>query len=171
MTTPLREIRAGGVRAVVRDGPEPDAVLCLHGIGNSGRTFAPLLKSPRLAGWTMLVPDLLGHGDSEKSDDLECRLDDQVRACRKLLRQLPHRTVHVIGHSFGGAVGTLLAADPDPFQVRSLWSLEGNLIAEDCGLVSRRTATVSFQKFAADHRSEIAKEIERGGHDACDFLR
>src|SRR3954451_17766297 len=67
MDTPLpRESRVvhGHRRAFVRAGSGPPLLL-LHGIGNTAQTWARVLD--RLAAsHTVIAPDLLGHGSSDK---------------------------------------------------------------------------------------------------------
>ena len=78
-------------------------IVCLHGVRNHGRHFAPL--AARLTGCHVLAPDLLGHGHSpwEPPWDIPTHLDaivDTVGARESIL----------IGHSFGGRLAFELAA-------------------------------------------------------------
>ena len=58
-----------------------------------------------------------------------------------------YNRVYVAGHSMGGAVAVLL---PDgEYGITSLVSIDGNLIAEDCGLVSRAIAEQSVEQFVS----------------------
>ncbi|MBX6387645.1 MAG: alpha/beta fold hydrolase [Frankia sp.] len=93
-------------RAYVRAGRGP-ALLLIHGIGDSSATWAPVL--PRLArGRTVIAPDLLGHGLSDKP-----RADYSIGgfACgmRDLLSILGIERVTVVGHSLGGGVAMQFA--------------------------------------------------------------
>jgi pimeloyl-ACP methyl ester carboxylesterase len=93
-------------RAFVRMGRGP-ALLFVHGIGDSSATWAPLL--PRLAAeYTVIAPDLLGHGSSSKP-----RADYSVAAYANGMRDLLAVTgvdrATVIGHSLGGGVAMQFA--------------------------------------------------------------
>ncbi len=93
-------------RAFVRMGRGP-ALLFVHGIGDSSATWAPLL--PRLAdAYTVLAPDLLGHGASSKP-----RADYSVAAYANAMRDLLAVTgfdrATVVGHSLGGGVAMQFA--------------------------------------------------------------
>jgi pimeloyl-ACP methyl ester carboxylesterase len=93
-------------RAYVRAGRGP-ALLLIHGLGHSSATWRDLL--PRLAGErTVIAPDLLGHGLSDKP-----RADYSVAgyACgmRDLLTILGIERVTVVGHSLGGGVAMQFA--------------------------------------------------------------
>ncbi len=88
-------------RAFVRAGTGP-AVLLIHGIGDSSDTWRPVID--QLArGHTVVAPDLLGHGRSEKP-----RADYSVAAyangMRDLLSVLEIDRATVVGHSLGGGV-------------------------------------------------------------------
>ena len=88
-------------RAFVHAGTGP-AVLLLHGIGDSSDTWRPVLD--QLARHhTVVAPDLLGHGRSEKP-----RADYSAAAyangMRDLLTVLEIDRATVVGHSLGGGV-------------------------------------------------------------------
>jgi pimeloyl-ACP methyl ester carboxylesterase len=93
-------------RAFVKAGKGP-AILLIHGIGDSSDTWRPVLE-PLAAGHTVIAPDLLGHGRSEKP-----RADYSVAAyangMRDLLSVLEVDRVTVVGHSLGGGVAAQFA--------------------------------------------------------------
>ncbi len=83
------------------------ALLLLHGIGDSSQTWVPLMR--RLARrYTVLAPDLLGHGASDKP-----RADYSVAAyangMRDLMEVLGIDRATVVGHSLGGGVAAQIA--------------------------------------------------------------
>jgi pimeloyl-ACP methyl ester carboxylesterase len=93
-------------RAFVTFGSGP-ALLLIHGIGDSSDTWRPVLE--QLAErHTIVAPDLLGHGRSEKP-----RADYSVAAyangMRDLLSVLEIDRATVIGHSLGGGVAAQFA--------------------------------------------------------------
>jgi pimeloyl-ACP methyl ester carboxylesterase len=95
----------GHRRAFVRAGSGPALVL-LHGIGASSRTWSGLI--PLLAErFTVIAPDLLGHGASDAP-----RADYSVAAyacgVRDLLALLGVERATVVGHSLGGAIAAQL---------------------------------------------------------------
>jgi pimeloyl-ACP methyl ester carboxylesterase len=96
-----------GYRRAYRIAGQGPAVLLLHGIGDSSRTWLDLI--PRLArDHTVIAPDLLGHGASDKP-----RADYSVAAyangMRDLLGVLDIDRVTVLGHSLGGGVAMQFA--------------------------------------------------------------
>jgi pimeloyl-ACP methyl ester carboxylesterase len=93
-------------RAFVKVGEGP-ALLLIHGIGDSSDSWRPVLE--QLARHhTVIAPDLLGHGRSEKP-----RADYSVAAyangMRDLLSVLEIDRVTVVGHSLGGGVAAQFA--------------------------------------------------------------
>jgi lipase len=84
---------------------EPDAprVVCLHGVRNHGRHFAPL--AAELSGFHVLAPDLLGHGSSpwEPPWDIGAH-------CDAIRRTIGAEPAFLLGHSFGGRLAFELAA-------------------------------------------------------------
>jgi pimeloyl-ACP methyl ester carboxylesterase len=93
-------------RAFILAGSGP-VLLLIHGIGDSSDTWSGLI--PSLAkDHTVIVPDLLGHGRSDKP-----RADYSVaayaNAMRDLLSVLEVERATVVGHSLGGGVAMQFA--------------------------------------------------------------
>jgi len=93
-------------RAFLRAGSGP-ALLLVHGIGDNADTWRDLV--PVLAqDHTVIAPDLLGHGRSDKP-----RADYSVAAyangMRDLLGVLGVERVTLVGHSLGGGVAMQFA--------------------------------------------------------------
>jgi pimeloyl-ACP methyl ester carboxylesterase len=87
-------------------------VLLLHGWGASlymwRAWFAPLAA----AGWRVVVPDLPGHGLSDKPDDPAAyRLERQVAVIRELLDLERFDRVDVVAQSMAGTIALELALD------------------------------------------------------------
>jgi pimeloyl-ACP methyl ester carboxylesterase len=104
---PLEVRTVHGYRRAYRVAGAGPAVLLLHGIGDSSQTWLELI--PRLArDHTVIAPDLLGHGASDKP-----RADYAVAAyangMRDLLGVLGVDRVTVVGHSLGGGVAMQFA--------------------------------------------------------------
>src|SRR5580693_8762598 len=92
--------------AYYMDGEGP-ALLRLHGIASSSRTWRdviPLLTDR----FTVIAPDLMGHGQSEKPVG-DYSLGAFASGIRDLLEVLDIERASVIGQSFGGGVAMQLA--------------------------------------------------------------
>ncbi|MEV6443586.1 alpha/beta hydrolase [Amycolatopsis sp. NPDC051716] len=103
---PRTRVVHGYERAYRMAGRGP-ALLFLHGIGDDSSTWLELLASLS-ADFTVIAPDLLGHGSSAKP-----RADYSVAAyacgMRDLLTTLDVDRVTVVGHSLGGGVAMQFA--------------------------------------------------------------
>lgn len=96
----------GHRRAFVHTGRGP-AVLLIHGIGDSLDTWGELI--PELAErHTVVAPDLLGHGRSEKPR-ADYSVAGYANAMRDLLSVLEIESATVVGHSLGGGVAMQFA--------------------------------------------------------------
>jgi pimeloyl-ACP methyl ester carboxylesterase len=96
-----------GYRRAFRHAGRGPVLLFIHGIGDNSHTWREVL--PALTGeFTVLAPDLLGHGESDKP-----RADYSTAAyangMRDLLDVLNIDRVTVIGHSLGGGVAAQFA--------------------------------------------------------------
>jgi pimeloyl-ACP methyl ester carboxylesterase len=93
-------------RAYVKAGNGP-AVLLVHGIGDSSDTWRPVLE--QLAEHhTVIAPDLLGHGRSEKPR-ADYTVGGYANGMRDLLAVLEVDRATVVGHSLGGGVAAQFA--------------------------------------------------------------
>lgn len=106
-TPRLRFRTIHGYRRAYRIAGSGPAVLLIHGIGDNSTTWTEV--QTRLARrFTVVAPDLLGHGQSDKP-----RADYSVAAyangMRDLLSVLDIDRVTVIGHSLGGGVAMQFA--------------------------------------------------------------
>lgn len=103
----LRHRVVHGYRRAYRMAGEGPALVLIHGIGDSSATWAELI--PDLARThTVIAPDLLGHGASDKP-----RADYSVAAyangVRDLLATLDIESATLVGHSLGGGVAMQFA--------------------------------------------------------------
>ena len=93
-------------RAYVKAGSGP-ALLLIHGIGDSSDTWRPVVE--QLAEHhTVIAPDLLGHGRSEKPR-ADYTIAGFANGMRDLLSILEVERVTVVGHSLGGGVAAQFA--------------------------------------------------------------
>jgi len=138
-----------------------ELVLLVHGLGCNKSAFNPVYTGQDQRRW--LAIDLPGHGQSPPVAAQRDLIGFYADLVSELVRQLGHRTVHLVGHSMGGAVA-LLAANTLP--TGALVSIEGNLTGEDCGLVSRQIAAQSRSEFVragfAGLRERLLADAETG---------
>jgi pimeloyl-ACP methyl ester carboxylesterase len=98
----IEHVTLHGHRVAFRRAGQGPAVLLIHGIAGSSRTWDEVL--PLLArDHTVVAPDLVGHGDSAKPPG-DYSLGAHASALRDLLSVLDLERVTVVGQSFGGGV-------------------------------------------------------------------
>jgi pimeloyl-ACP methyl ester carboxylesterase len=96
----------GHRRAFVKVGQGP-VVLLLHGLGCDHTTWEPVIDSLARR-YTVIAPDLLGHGLSAKPR-ADYSVGGYANGMRDLLTCLGVDRVTVVGHSFGGGVAMQFA--------------------------------------------------------------
>lgn len=107
METPVQYAVVHGYRRAFRISGSGPALLLLHGLGCDSSTWLDVM--PQLAEhFTVLAPDLLGHGESDKPD-ADYSLGGYANGMRDLLTILGIDKVTVVGHSFGGGVAMQFA--------------------------------------------------------------
>ncbi len=96
----------GHRRAFVKVGTGP-ALLLLHGLGCNHTTWEPVIDLLARR-YTVIAPDLLGHGQSDKPR-ADYSLGGFANGMRDLLTVLGIEQATVVGHSFGGGVAMQFA--------------------------------------------------------------
>jgi len=103
----LHEIVLHGHRVFYRSAGSGPVLALVHGITSTSDTWANVL--PYLAErFTVLAPDLLGHGESAKPRG-DYSLGAYASGIRDLLIALGHERATFVGHSLGGGIAMQLA--------------------------------------------------------------
>ena len=106
-TVELRHVEIHGHRVGYRSGGSGPVIVLIHGMAASSATWSTVM--PALAErFTVIAPDLLGHGDSEKPRG-DYSLGAFASGVRDLLLALGHERATVVGHSLGGGVAMQFA--------------------------------------------------------------
>jgi len=107
-----RFIDAAGFRWHVQVAGSGPAIVLLHGTGAASFSWGDVvpLLTPR---FTVIVPDLPGHGFTEAPDRELLTLPGMARACGALLTSLGVSPVLAAGHSAGAAIIIRMALDGD----------------------------------------------------------
>jgi len=149
----LRHVAVGDARYAVRVAGSGAPVLLLHGFTGTGRSWDPLARRLRVAGYRTVAPDLLGHGRSDApADPARHDVARQAADLAAILATLDAVPAVVVGYSLGGRVALRLALDR-PRAVRSLV-----LIGAGAGTADDRTRARRRAEEAA-----LAEAIEREG--------
>jgi pimeloyl-ACP methyl ester carboxylesterase len=103
----LKEIELHGHRVAYRSAGSGPVIVLVHGITSTSATWERVM--PALAKqFTVIAPDLLGHGGSAKPRG-DYSLGAYASAVRDLLITLGHERATFVGHSLGGGVAMQLA--------------------------------------------------------------
>jgi alpha-beta hydrolase superfamily lysophospholipase len=102
--------------------PSRGTVVFVHGLSEHARRHQPVIQHLNATGWSVLAPDLRGHGLSGGTRGGIQREDDPLRdlaAVVDLARRLhPSGPLVLMGHSMGGAISarfvSALAQPPEP---------------------------------------------------------
>jgi pimeloyl-ACP methyl ester carboxylesterase len=104
----LQHLSIHGHKVAFRTAGEGPVVLLVHGMAGSSATWQHVL--PELAQrFTVVAPDLLGHGESGKPRHGEYSLSAHANVCRDLLNVLGYERATFVGQSLGGGVAMQLA--------------------------------------------------------------
>lgn len=128
-------------------------LLLVHGIGDSAQTWDLLL--PLLAQrFTVLAPDLLGHGDSA-TPRADYSLGGFANGMRDLLAVLGIERATVVGHSLGGGVALQLAYQYPELCERLVLIASGGLGSEVTPLLRALAVPGTGPLLAASARAPV----------------
>lgn len=97
-------------------------LLLIHGFGGNKDNFTRIAN--KLDGYHLIIPDLLGFGNSSKPMDADYRSDAQAQRLHELLQfKGLDSAIHIGGNSMGGSISIAYAA-MYPNHVKSLWLLD-----------------------------------------------
>jgi pimeloyl-ACP methyl ester carboxylesterase len=103
----LKEIQLHGHRVAYRCAGSGPAIVLVHGITSTSATWERVM--PYLAAdFTVIAPDLIGHGESAKPRG-DYSLGAYASGVRDLMVALGHESATYVGHSLGGGVVMQLA--------------------------------------------------------------
>ena len=99
-----------------------EPLLLIHGFGGNKDNFTRIAR--QLESYHLIIPDLLGFGESSKPMTADYRADAQATRLHELLQAKGLTSnIHVGGNSMGGAISVAYAAKY-PKDVKSLWLVD-----------------------------------------------
>jgi pimeloyl-ACP methyl ester carboxylesterase len=137
-------------------------VVFLHGFGCAKECFNAAFRFRGLGELSVCTFDFPGHGKSPRSVVPAYSLQHYADVTNFLIDRIPHETVSLVCHSMGGAVGLIAAHERG--DLGTFVSVEGNLVAQDCGIVSRSTATQSVAEFTRQGFKEFLGCLRSSGN-------
>jgi 2-hydroxymuconate-semialdehyde hydrolase len=125
MSLPVQRnrVRVSGGELAYADVGEGPPILLLHGFPTSAFLWRreTWLFSQRMR---VIVPDLLGYGESDKPGEGDLSEPAQAGYVRELLDHLQIHQAAVVGHDIGGAVAQILALDHPELRIPALILLD-----------------------------------------------
>jgi len=106
-----KRINLAGVNLHYAQAGKGPVVLLVHGLGTSSVTWGHNIEPLAAAGYTVLAPDLPGHGDSDKPRSLSYRPEAGAGLIHDFLNALGVDRVSLVGNSAGGLISSLFALD------------------------------------------------------------
>ncbi|AGA89931.1 putative magnesium chelatase accessory protein [Thioflavicoccus mobilis 8321] len=116
-------VEAGGIRWHYQRLGEGPVLLLLHGTGAATHSWQALL-SPLAEHFTVIAPDLPGHGFTETPPEEQFSLEGMAQLVEALLEALDVSPDLVVGHSAGAAILARMTIDGQ-IAPRALISLNG----------------------------------------------
>jgi pimeloyl-ACP methyl ester carboxylesterase len=164
----LRHVSIHGHDVGYRMAGAGDAILLIHGMAGSSRTWRDVL--PVLARrFTVLAPDLLGHGESAKPLG-DYSLGAFASGLRDLLGILGLDRVTVVGQSLGGGIAMQLAYQHPELCERLVLVASGGLGREVSWMLRALTLPgaewvmpVLFPPFVRDRGDAVARWLHAKG--------
>jgi pimeloyl-ACP methyl ester carboxylesterase len=104
---PREELMLHGHRVCFRQAGDGPVLVLIHGITGTWRHWERVIP-PLAERYTVVAPDLLGHGESAKPRG-DYSLGAFATGIRDLLIALDHRKATVVGHSLGGGIAMQFA--------------------------------------------------------------
>lgn len=151
VTLPHSGLTLHGYRAGT---PAGHPALCLHGWLDNANSFSALI--PRLAeteALDLVALDLPGHGHSPPLPGATCHYLDYAATVLDILAALDWPSAHVLGHSLGGALATLVAGThPNRIDRLVLLDALGPLAAEPDDTVARTRRYLTHYLHTPNHR-------------------
>jgi pimeloyl-ACP methyl ester carboxylesterase len=106
----MRTIEVNGARVAYAAAGAGETVLLLHSSASSSGQWRPLTETLQ-ARWRVLAPDLYGYGQTERRPGAGSPgLADEIALADAVLAQSA-APIHLVGHSYGGAVALRFAAE------------------------------------------------------------
>ena len=128
------EITLHGHRVSYRRAGWGPVIVLIHGITGSSLTWDEVIE-PLAEHYTVVAPDLLGHGQSAKPRG-DYSLGAYASGVRDLLSALGHDRATIVGHSLGGGVAMQLAYQ-FPERVERLVLVDSGGLGRDVHLLLR----------------------------------
>ena len=143
-------------------GKKPTTIVPIHMSVGSKDYLQPIHNYPELAQYSILIPDLVGFGDSQPAPKgFKYTMREQAEAVKTLIDAVGVKgDILLIPHSMGGPVGVYLAQLLGQ-RVKGIVYAEGNIDFNDCFGSNLTVTTYTLDEYV---KSGFQKELESRGY-------
>lgn len=127
--------------------PERKTLFFIHGLGESSLCFKEVFESNGFDEFNIVIPDMIGYGKSSSSHSGDYSFKTQTQSLWEIMGRLELKKITLIGHSLGGAVGTLMCNEDRSACIEKFVNIEGNL--------TQHELFISGQAVQAEERGEF----------------
>lgn len=145
----LKKIRAGNYEFayVYNKTNNLITLIMIHGHGASNEYLKPVFNYPTIAKYSILIPDLVGFGETPAPAYFIFKMEDQARAVKQLMDKLRiNGQVVLLGSSMGGAIMVMLA-EMLRGRVKGIINAEGTIDLSDCSAPNQTIAAQPYELY------------------------
>ncbi len=148
-------------------GKKPLTVLPIHGLGGSKEYWQLIHNYPELTQYSILVPDLVGYGDSQPvPKGFKYTMKEQAAAVKALIDALAIKgDILLLPHSMGGPIGIYLAKLLGK-RVKGIVYCEGNIDFDDCFGSNLVITKFTFDEYVAMGFEKGLNAMQKRGEHA-----
>jgi pimeloyl-ACP methyl ester carboxylesterase len=150
----------------LHEGKEPVTIVLIHGLGGSKEYLKGIMNFPELAECSVLIPDLVGFGDTKAPAGFGYTMREQAEHLADLIKALRlSGGFLLIPHSMGGPIGVYLA-EMLRDRVKGVVYAEGNTDLGDCFSSNQVITEYSFDEYKASGFRKGLEATRRGADPA-----
>ncbi len=128
--------------------PNRPSLLFIHGLGDSGISYADAFEYEFLSDYNIVVPDLVGYGRSSKASSLErYHYSVHIERLWKVIEILNLSNIILLGHSMGGDLSTLMCRENHGGSIKKYINIEGDITQYDLFISGRAVEAYNKGEF------------------------
>lgn len=148
------DLKNGSSMKYVTAGSGSKAMVCVHGLGQSGYIWQRVLEALP-PGWQGYAVDLLGFGDSDKPAT-GYSIAAHARSVREFIESIPQDVVVLAANSLGGVIAVTVALD-DADRLAGLVLAATGACVRDPVALARYRERLATMEMTQENRLAIAK--------------
>ena len=105
-----RSVEIGGTTLFYKIAGEGKPLLIIHGWGATSSSWMGVVEEMTGQGFQIIIPDLPGFGKSPEPEKI-WGTEDYASIILELIKEMDLKDFHLLGHSFGGGIALMIAAE------------------------------------------------------------